>query len=68
MKCKYCGEEDESELVTRTEVVDGKVQNVDICTSCLGEELLDDIDEDGSQLPKNKTKSRRTPTGSKPAE
>ena len=61
MKCEYCGKEDESKLVMRSEVVDGKVQTVNICTSCLGEELFDDIDEDEIQLSNKKMQGRRHP-------
>lgn len=55
MACEYCDEKDESRLVTRSSVVNGKVETVTICTPCLWEQLLDDHGEDGNLLSKKNT-------------
>lgn len=34
MECKYCGEKDESRLMMRTEVIDGKVETSHVCLDC----------------------------------
>ena len=65
MACEYCGEENSSDLVTRSEVVDGKVETATICTSCLWEQLLEDTDKNENLLSKKKTNSRRISPESK---
>ncbi len=34
MKCTYCGETDESSLITRSSIINGCVETIDICSSC----------------------------------
>tara|TARA_B100000614_G_C14540913_1_gene490223 strand:- start:478 stop:627 length:150 start_codon:yes stop_codon:yes gene_type:complete len=40
MACEFCGETDHSKLGMRSEVVDGDVLTVEICSSCLGRQLM----------------------------
>lgn len=61
MACKFCNEKDESKLVMRSSVVNGKVETVNICSSCLWEQLLDDHSEDGNLLSKKDSNARRIP-------
>jgi hypothetical protein len=61
MACKYCNDKDESKLVMRSRVVNGKVETVNICTSCLWEQLLNDHSEDGTLLSNKDSHARRIP-------
>jgi len=76
MVCKYCNEKDESKIVMRSTVVDGRVETENICTSCLWEQLLNDHSEDGNLLSKQaspertlsaKSKSAHSAVGKKPS-
>lgn len=50
MGCKYCNEHAQSDLVVRTGVVDGRLETITICTSCLWEKVLSPKVEDGNLL------------------
>lgn len=50
MPCKFCNEKDDSKLAMRSTVVNGKVETVQICTSCLWGKLTNDAIEDGNVL------------------
>ena len=52
MACEFCGEKDKSRLGMRTRVVNGKVETVEICSSCLWERLM--YGENGKILSKRK--------------
>lgn len=62
MTCEYCDEKDESMLVMRSSVVNGKVETVNICTSCLWKQLLDDKSEDEKQLSDKDSNNGKIPT------
>jgi len=34
MECKYCAEKDETRLMTRSTVIEGIVETIDICLEC----------------------------------
>ena len=34
MECKHCGEKDKSRLMMRSQVVDAKVETINICLDC----------------------------------
>jgi hypothetical protein len=61
MACKYCNEKDESKLVMRSSVVNGKVETVNMCSSCLWEQLLDDHSENETSLSKKDSNAKRIP-------
>jgi len=61
MACEFCGEKNKSRLGMRTSVVNGKVETVEICSSCLWERLMHD--ENGKILPKRQTNTERVATG-----
>lgn len=52
MRCRYCGESDESRLIMSTRNVNGKVETIDICLSCFWIERFkaEVKGEDGSVL------------------
>ncbi len=50
MKCKYCDEDDESNLVLRSSAVNGKTHSEYICMSCLWKKLLGDNEKNGKIL------------------
>lgn len=54
MACEFCGEKDKSKLGMRSSVVNGKVETVEICSSCLREKLMCDETENGKLLSKEK--------------
>lgn len=60
MACEFCGEKNKSRLGMRTSVVNGKVETVEICSSCLWERLMYDENEDGKLLSKRKQVEERT--------
>ena len=54
MACKFCNEKDKSRIGMRSRVVNGKVETVEICSSCLWEKLMYSESEDGKLLSKGK--------------
>ena len=42
MACKFCGEQDNSRLGMRSKIVNRKVKTIEICSSCLGQKLMQD--------------------------
>ena len=60
MACEFCGEKDNSRLGMRSSVVNGKVETVEICSSCLGEKLMFAEIESGKLLSKGKRFERET--------
>jgi len=52
MACEFCGKKNKSRLGMRTRVVNGKVETVEICSSCLWERLM--YGENGKILSKKK--------------
>ncbi|MBT6690433.1 hypothetical protein HN903_02480 [archaeon] len=60
MTCKFCGEKDKSRLGMRSSVVNGKVETVEICSSCLGEKLMFGEIESGKLLSEEKQFARET--------
>ena len=54
MACEFCGEKDKSRLGMRSSVVNGKVKTVEICSSCLGEKLMQDKSKNEKLLSKGK--------------
>ncbi len=47
--CKYCGEKDKSRLMTRSTVVEGKVETIDICLECWWSKEIHGKEENGKE-------------------
>ena len=60
MACEFCGEKNKSRLGMRSKVVNGKVETVEICSSCLGKILMHDKSKNGQLLSKGKQFERET--------
>jgi protein-arginine kinase activator protein McsA len=58
MACEFCGEKNKSRLGMRTRVVNGKVETVEICSSCLWERLMYDENEDDRRYIRKNKNSR----------
>lgn len=54
MMCIYCNELDGSKLMTRTKLVNGKAETIDICQSCWWLKEINGDTEDGKSLSKQK--------------
>ena len=52
MQCKYCAESEESRLMTRTSLVNGKVETIDVCLECWWSKEVHGKTEDGNLLSK----------------
>lgn len=50
MVCDYCGERDEVKLGLRSSFINGKVENKEICSSCLWEKLVGGLPYDGRSI------------------
>jgi hypothetical protein len=60
MACKFCGEKDKSRLGMRSRVINGEVETVEICSSCLWEKIMYNETKDGKLLSKGKPVEGRT--------
>jgi hypothetical protein len=60
MACKFCDEKDKSRLGMRSRVVNGEVETIEICSSCLWEKVMHGESEDGKLLSKGKSIEGRT--------
>lgn len=59
MECIYCNELDGSKLMTRTKLVDGKAETIDICQSCWWTKDIHEEREDGKKQSNRKSKGSR---------
>lgn len=64
MECKYCGEKDESRLVMSTRVVNGQLEDADVCLGCLWFKEFEHEGENGKLLSKKKNIERTESAGS----
>jgi hypothetical protein len=42
MACEFCGEQNNSRLGMRSEIVNRKARTIEICSPCLGKKLMQD--------------------------
>ena len=63
MACKFCGEKDKSRLGMISRVVNGEVETVEICSSCLWDRLMHNESDDGKLLSEGKSVEERMPKG-----
>jgi hypothetical protein len=59
MACKYCGDSDESKLMMRSSLINGRVETIDICTGCFWFKKFNPEREHGNALSKKEPIERR---------
>jgi hypothetical protein len=67
MECKYCEEQSESRLMSRSQVVDGEVETIDVCVQCWWFKEINTDGKNGEQLSEQESIEGRVPDKSESA-
>ncbi len=59
MACKYCGEKDQSKLMIKSEVVNCRVEKINICLNCWWFKEINTDGKNGNLLPEKESIKRR---------